>query len=215
MNRLAWHGGSKRRSWWDSEDVDRENSSDSRSAASSISSRVSSVSSPMSDRGIGKMTEHKSLPLSKSSLMQLQKQMKSGGDADEAPAVYGSSARSSSAASTNASSRAGKKPGELVNLDDLPSTGSTLHAQGACSPCLFVNSQIGCSKGKECSYCHLAHAKPKVARRKPSQAKKERVRTQLLARQVSEGESGCTASEVSPDFHSAPSPGLEMTQCSI
>lgn len=44
------------------------------------------------------------------------------------------------------------------------SIGSEDHATGQCSPCRFAVSGRGCSKGKDCSFCHLSHSKSAFAR---------------------------------------------------
>ncbi|CAK9041155.1 Reticulocyte-binding protein 2-like a [Durusdinium trenchii] len=37
------------------------------------------------------------------------------------------------------------------------------HATGRCQPCVFAQTQVGCPKGDQCSFCHLAH--PRLCRR--------------------------------------------------
>lgn len=45
------------------------------------------------------------------------------------------------------------------------SIGSELHASGACKPCLYKNSRLGCLNGEACRFCHLSgHARKSRAR---------------------------------------------------
>lgn len=48
---------------------------------------------------------------------------------------------------------------------NLSSVGSIPHAQGACKPCVFANSERkACQNGLECLFCHLPHAPKKRMR---------------------------------------------------
>jgi len=42
--------------------------------------------------------------------------------------------------------------------------GSALHSQGGCTPCVYLNTRIGCLRGSECKFCHLTHVKKHRAR---------------------------------------------------
>jgi len=61
--------------------------------------------------------------------------------------------------------------------ENLPSVGTALHAQGACSPCLFWFSRE-CKKGYACSYCHVVHQGQTVKKIRPSK------RTRLARRHL-------------------------------
>mmetsp|Transcript_130707 Transcript_130707/g.227213 ORF Transcript_130707/g.227213 Transcript_130707/m.227213 type:complete len:145 (+) Transcript_130707:2-436(+) len=52
----------------------------------------------------------------------------------------------------------------------MMSVGSQLHASGACKPCLYLNSRVGCCIGRYCRFCHLPH--PKKKRPRPCKAKR-------------------------------------------
>jgi hypothetical protein len=39
--------------------------------------------------------------------------------------------------------------------DELPSSGSALHAAGKCKPCAWFWKPGSCSNGRECCHCHL------------------------------------------------------------
>eukprot|EP00933_Yihiella_yeosuensis_P006927 TRINITY_DN11175_c4_g1_i1.p1 TRINITY_DN11175_c4_g1~~TRINITY_DN11175_c4_g1_i1.p1 ORF type:complete len:329 (-),score=37.14 TRINITY_DN11175_c4_g1_i1:62-961(-) len=58
---------------------------------------------------------------------------------------------------------------------ELLSEGSKLHAEGRCSPCLFLKD--GCEKGSECKFCHIPHAQ--VRRARPSKARRNFCKDQL------------------------------------
>lgn len=64
-------------------------------------------------------------------------------------------------------------PNEQVGNNEygeMKSIGSQLHASGACRPCLYFNSPVGCSIGHRCRFCHLSH--PKNRRPRPCKAKR-------------------------------------------
>ena len=50
--------------------------------------------------------------------------------------------------------------------EDLPSSGSALHALGKCKPCAWHWKPGGCTNGKECCHCHLCPAGELKGRRK-------------------------------------------------
>lgn len=60
------------------------------------------------------------------------------------------------------------------------SLGSTGHYDGTCKPCYFV-SRSGCTKGKDCRYCHLPHSK---SSRRPKPCKRSRERYRSIYREI-------------------------------
>ena len=55
---------------------------------------------------------------------------------------------------------------------DLPSVGSRLHSSGQCRPCIFIRRE-GCSRGRDCLYCHLCPAGEVRKRKKNKQLLKK------------------------------------------
>mmetsp|Transcript_80917 Transcript_80917/g.187934 ORF Transcript_80917/g.187934 Transcript_80917/m.187934 type:complete len:392 (+) Transcript_80917:97-1272(+) len=51
-----------------------------------------------------------------------------------------------------------------------PSTGSQLHASGGCQPCAWFWKRVGCTKGQDCSFCHLCPRGEVKARKKAAAA---------------------------------------------
>jgi len=54
----------------------------------------------------------------------------------------------------------------------MHSVGSELHASEECRPCHYVSTRSGCSKGAECTFCHMAH--PKRCRPRPCKSKRQK-----------------------------------------
>ena len=53
--------------------------------------------------------------------------------------------------------------------------GSTLHAEGRCSPCHFFSTTKGCRAGTTCNFCHMAHEilpRPRPCRQRRAKAKR-------------------------------------------
>lgn len=85
-----------------------------------------------------------------------------------------------------ASSSTGKLASTLVDGDgdekderpgvgsDTYSVGSKYHDLHKCRPCHYVGTKYGCSKGAECSFCHLDHCK--LSRPRPGKVKREKCR---------------------------------------
>jgi len=55
---------------------------------------------------------------------------------------------------------------QTVERDALPSElhefwskGSRAHGRGSCRPCHYVHTSAGCSKGNDCTFCHIPHTK--------------------------------------------------------
>lgn len=68
---------------------------------------------------------------------------------------------------------------EAINLDQLPSLGSALHASGNCRPCNFFGKGR-CSNEANCEFCHMPHQKRKPTR----QEKRERKAAWISRQQV-------------------------------
>jgi hypothetical protein len=63
------------------------------------------------------------------------------------------------------------------NAEGVPmSLGSAGHL-GDCKPCLFYHTEVGCSSGIFCEYCHFSHPRGAVSR--PSKAKRDRYRRKI------------------------------------
>lgn len=60
----------------------------------------------------------------------------------------------------------------------IPSVGSARHDQGACKPCLFVHTEVGCQNGTLCEFCHLPHKRKSKPR--PCKGKRDRYRRLLM-----------------------------------
>lgn len=61
---------------------------------------------------------------------------------------------------------------------NLTSIGSTLHDEGGCRPCLFVNAKIGCQNGTLCDFCHFPHKRKNTPR--PCKGKRDRYRKMIV-----------------------------------
>lgn len=59
----------------------------------------------------------------------------------------------------------------------LPSAGSSAHAEGACRPCAYVRSTVGCRFDSSCGFCHVAEHE---ARARPCKGKRERLKRTML-----------------------------------
>jgi len=68
------------------------------------------------------------------------------------------------------------------------SIGSAGHYDGTCKPCYFV-SRSGCTKGKDCRYCHLPHSK---SSRRPKPCKRSRERYRSIYRDIEADPNGLT-----------------------
>jgi len=64
-------------------------------------------------------------------------------------------------------------PGPAPGSPEMPSLGSSGHAQGSCKPCAFLHSK-GCHNGVACSFCHLCEA-GEVRRRKKDKIQRQRM----------------------------------------
>jgi len=53
---------------------------------------------------------------------------------------------------------------------DLPSIGSKGHAIGKCKQCYYFNTEQGCGKGRDCSFCHMHTKKCRLRPGKSSRA---------------------------------------------
>lgn len=56
-------------------------------------------------------------------------------------------------------------PGPALGDEELPTRGSSLHAQGLCRPCAFVYTK-GCANGLACAFCHLCGPEEKRMRKR-------------------------------------------------
>lgn len=65
-----------------------------------------------------------------------------------------------------------KKEIAATDSGGMQSMGSALHASGECRPCHYVSTKSGCSKGAECTFCHMAH--PKRCRPRPCKSKRQK-----------------------------------------
>mmetsp|Transcript_77937 Transcript_77937/g.223327 ORF Transcript_77937/g.223327 Transcript_77937/m.223327 type:complete len:143 (+) Transcript_77937:147-575(+) len=53
----------------------------------------------------------------------------------------------------------------LSMLRGNTSIGTIKHEEGLCKPCAFVGSDIGCSNGITCQFCHISHGRAVLRRR--------------------------------------------------
>jgi hypothetical protein len=99
----------------------------------------------------------------------------------------------------------------VVDLDNLPSIGSALHATGECKRCNFF-PKGRCQNGKNCTFCHFPHDK-----RKPSRQEKRERRAAWLDQQ--EGEDGGDNQDVQKEItrhQAAQHPfGPLLSQCGL
>lgn len=56
----------------------------------------------------------------------------------------------------------------------------TEHSAGRCDPCVFFNSTRGCADGRGCPFCHLEHAKIRVAgQHRPRKLTRDRIKDRI------------------------------------
>jgi hypothetical protein len=67
---------------------------------------------------------------------------------------------------------------EGLAAGDHPSVGSIRHELGACKPCLFVRTHVGCQNGMNCTFCHYLHKSKSKPR--PCKGKRDRYRKLLI-----------------------------------
>jgi len=45
----------------------------------------------------------------------------------------------------------------IARKEGQPTKGGIFHDSGTCKPCLFVRTDVGCSSGADCEFCHMQH----------------------------------------------------------
>merc|ERR1712007_5604 len=73
---------------------------------------------------------------------------------------------------SNTSNAGTTQDGVELPSDGFPSVGSVHHEEGACRPCFYVFSDIGCGSGQACDFCRIPHARKNRGR--PCKAKRLR-----------------------------------------
>lgn len=125
-----------------------------------------------------KGTRVRNRPLSKQELAGMPALNLSQHQGDDAASSISDSASLGSTRSTRSTEEDSSNPASSNQIGTY-SIGGELHDAGQCKPCLFVHTQVGCTNGGACEFCHWVHKRK--SRPRPCKGKRDRYR-KLLTR---------------------------------